>query len=180
MLIGYFRLYSDGDAAAQRRALAEAGCEQVVEEPPGVEDGEAHPELGELLARLRRGDVVVVPRLDSLGSSLPEVARQVLHLPPQLGEVAHARFVCGHPHLGKLRRQRFVGVDVLELVHDPGEAIDLPVIERERLADFTGGTLATIGDDVGGHGRAVLAIFLIDMLDHAFAAIAARRGSSAR
>ncbi len=79
MLIGYFRSCSvhEGQAAAQRRALAEAGCEQVVEERSVVEHGDEQPELRGLLARLQAGDVVVVPRLDSLGRSLPKV---VLHV----------------------------------------------------------------------------------------------------
>jgi len=82
VLIGYLRLCPGGDvdAAAHRRALAEAGCEQIVEEPLGAEDGGAHLELRGLLARLRPGDVVVVPQLDSLGGSLPEVVQQVQQL----------------------------------------------------------------------------------------------------
>ena len=80
VLIGYFRPCPDDDAAAQRRVLAEAGCEQIVEERLGVDDGDARSELGELLARLHPGDVIVVPGLDSLGSSLSEVARQVQRL----------------------------------------------------------------------------------------------------
>jgi len=82
VLIGYLRLCPGNDvgAATQRRALAEAGCEQVVEEPLGAEDGGAHLELCGLLARLRPGDVVVVPRLDGLGGSLPEVVQQVQRL----------------------------------------------------------------------------------------------------
>jgi len=70
----------DADAGAQRRALAEAGCEQVVEEEPGAEDGGEEPALFGLLARLRAGDVVVVPRLDSLGRSVTDVVRRVQHL----------------------------------------------------------------------------------------------------
>ena len=82
MLIGYFRNCPghEGPAAAQRRSLAEAGCEQVVEEQSGAEHGDEQPELHDLLARLQAGDVVVVPRLDSLGRSLPNVVRNVQRL----------------------------------------------------------------------------------------------------
>jgi len=77
VLIGYFRdcTADDAHAAAQRRALAEVGCEQVVEERPDAEQGNEQPELLGLLARLRAGDVVVVPQLDSLELSLPKVVQ---------------------------------------------------------------------------------------------------------
>jgi len=82
VLIGYLRNCPGYEvpAAAQRRALAEAGCEQVVEEWSGLEHGDEQPELHDLLARLQPGDVVVVPRLDSLGRSLPKVVHHVQSL----------------------------------------------------------------------------------------------------
>jgi len=82
VLIGYVRVApSDGaDRAARHLALAEAGCTQVVEEQPDGDGGGQQPELRDLLARLDRGDVVVVAQLDSLGASLPEVVRWVQRL----------------------------------------------------------------------------------------------------
>ena len=82
MLIGYLQRWpGDGaDAAMQRQALAEAGCWQVVEERPDVAHGGVQPELRDLLARLRPGDIVVIPQLDSLGGSLPEVVQRVLQI----------------------------------------------------------------------------------------------------
>ncbi len=82
VLIGYLRVApgNDDDAAAQRRALAEAGCEQVVDERPGPEDSGERPAFRGLLARLHPGDIVVVPKLDSLGGSLPEMVKQVQQL----------------------------------------------------------------------------------------------------
>jgi DNA invertase Pin-like site-specific DNA recombinase len=82
MLIGYLRVApgDDDDAAAQCRALAEAGCEQVVDERPGLADSDERPAFCNLLARLHPGDIVVVPQLDSLGGSLPEVVKQVQQL----------------------------------------------------------------------------------------------------
>ena len=82
MLIGYFCAdLSDGsDRTTQRRALVEAGCAQVVEELPDLKGGGEQPELHGLLARLRAGDVVVVPHLNSLGRSLPDVVRRVQRL----------------------------------------------------------------------------------------------------
>ncbi len=82
MLIGYLQ-HPPGDhadAAVPRRALTEAGCGQVVEEQPGAEGGDAQPELDGLLTRLQAGDVLVVPQLDSLGSSVPKVVQHVQQL----------------------------------------------------------------------------------------------------
>ena len=79
VLIGYLRVGPDDDThvAAQRQALAEAGCERVVEDWPASEQGGGQAELHNLLACLRPGDTLVVPRLDSLGHSPPELAGRV-------------------------------------------------------------------------------------------------------
>ena len=78
MLIGYLRRRAaDNDAlAAQRKALADAGCKQIVEDVSSKRGGE-QAELRRLLNNLQVGDVVVVPELGSLGRSLPKVARRV-------------------------------------------------------------------------------------------------------
>jgi len=60
-------------------ALAQAGCEQIVEEQPDVDGNGQQLELHGLLARLQAGDVVV-PQLDGLGRSLPDVVRWVQRL----------------------------------------------------------------------------------------------------
>ena len=81
MLIGYLRIHpNEARVEAHRRALVEAGCERIVEEPPSAEDGDDQPALRDLITRLRPGDVVVVSQLDSLGSSLAEVVQQVHQL----------------------------------------------------------------------------------------------------
>src|SRR5690349_12272490 len=54
-----------------------------------------------------------------------------------------------------------------------GEAIEDVAGDVERLADFARGTASAKGDDVGGHGGAVLAVTAIDFLNDALAAIAA-------
>jgi transposase-like protein len=79
VLIGYLRDPSgdNANAAAQRRALTEAGCKQVVEEPSGLDQGHRQSELHALFARLQAGDVVVVPQLDTLGRCLNDVVRWV-------------------------------------------------------------------------------------------------------
>ena len=79
MLIGYIRdPPGSADAGAQRRALAGAGCGEVVQEPAGTTD--VQPALHGLLARLRPGDTLMVATLDSLGVFLPGVARRVHQL----------------------------------------------------------------------------------------------------
>ncbi len=106
---------------------------------------------------------------------LAQVARQVLHLPPQLGEMPHARLVAGHAGLGEALRQRLVRIDELELVHHLGQPIDLPFVQVERLSHLARRTLAAIRDHVGRHGGAVLPVFLVHVLDHALAPGAARQ-----
>jgi len=77
VLIGYFRTRTDheGTASAQRQALADAGCTQIVEDLASGRHWE-QPELRRVLNKLHPGDVVVVPQLDGLGRSLTEVVRR--------------------------------------------------------------------------------------------------------
>ncbi len=77
MLISYLRPCDEPgtELGAHRRALADAGCGRVVKEPLGAEDGGAQPELDGLLGRLQPGDVLVVPQLNSLARSLPDLVR---------------------------------------------------------------------------------------------------------
>jgi len=79
VLIGSLRVGPDDDThvAALRQALAEAGCERVVEDRAISAEGGGQAELHNLLTRLRPGDTLVVPRLDSLGRSPPELAGRV-------------------------------------------------------------------------------------------------------
>lgn len=69
-LIGYARVSTaDQDLAAQRQALEAAGCTEIVAETASGAAA-ARPELARLLARIRRGDTLVVVRLDRLARSL--------------------------------------------------------------------------------------------------------------
>ena len=76
MLIGYIRaMRGDEDGLlAQRQALQDAGCEQLVEDPAARDQWE-QPGLREVLDRLGESDVVVVCRLECLGRSLQDVVR---------------------------------------------------------------------------------------------------------
>ena len=73
MLIGYARVStSDQDTAAQSAALKAAGCEVVFREKASGGRWD-RPELHKLLGELRKGDVIVVWKLDHLSRSLRDV-----------------------------------------------------------------------------------------------------------
>jgi DNA invertase Pin-like site-specific DNA recombinase len=82
MQIGYARVSTDDqDTAAQAAALKVAGCERVYREKASSGRWD-RPELHRLLDQLRKGDVLVVWKLDRLSRSL----RDVLTLMERLGE----------------------------------------------------------------------------------------------
>jgi hypothetical protein len=73
MLIGYARVSTDDQHLdLQRDALAKAGCERVFEDTASGAKAE-RTGLTALLATLRRGDTVVIWRLDRLGRSLKDL-----------------------------------------------------------------------------------------------------------
>lgn len=74
MLVGYARVSAvDQDTALQLEALRHAGITRVFSEKrSGVA---SRPELGRLLWCLRRGDVVVVYKVDRLARSLSDLLR---------------------------------------------------------------------------------------------------------
>jgi len=81
VLIGYLcgRTIDNDALAAQRKTLAGAGCERVVEDVSSKRSGE-QTELRRMLNNLQVGKVVVVPELGDLGRLLPEVARCLEHI----------------------------------------------------------------------------------------------------
>ena len=73
MLLGYARVSTqDQDVAAQLAALKAFGCELVFQEKASGGRWD-RPELHRLLGRLRKGDVLVVWKLDRLSRSLKDV-----------------------------------------------------------------------------------------------------------
>jgi DNA invertase Pin-like site-specific DNA recombinase len=67
---GYARVSTEGqDLEPQLAALRKAGCSEIIEEKASGTD-RARPELANLLGRLRRGDTLVVVRIDRLARSL--------------------------------------------------------------------------------------------------------------
>ena len=77
MKIGYARVSTDDqNLDLQRHALEAAGCRTIEEETiSGART--SRPVLDALLARLKKGDVLVVWRLDRLGRSLPHLIEVV-------------------------------------------------------------------------------------------------------
>ncbi len=82
MMIGYARVSTeDQDTAAQVAALKAGGCERIYREKASGGRWD-RPELHRLLDQLRKGDVLVVWKLDRLSRSL----RDVLTIMERLGE----------------------------------------------------------------------------------------------
>jgi DNA invertase Pin-like site-specific DNA recombinase len=82
MLIGYARVSKDEqETAAQVTALKGAGCERIYREKASGGRWD-RPELQRLLDNLRKGDVLVVWKLDRLSRSL----RDVLTIMERLGD----------------------------------------------------------------------------------------------
>jgi len=81
MKLGYARVSTnEQDTAAQVSALKSAGCEKIFREKASGGRWD-RPELHRLLDQLRKGDVLVVARLDRLSRSLRDVLAIIEKLP---------------------------------------------------------------------------------------------------
>ena len=112
-------------------------------------------------------------QIDHAAGVLAEMARQILNHDAQLEKFADLQVLEVEAGVSELAREGVVGILVFPGADEAGEAIQSFGIERKRFADFARGGAAAIGDDVGGHGRAELAVALVDVLNGALALIAA-------
>ena len=79
-LIGYARVSTtEQNLALQRNALAKAGCEEIHEDQASGAKAE-RPGLAEALGHVRRGDTLVVWKLDRLGRSMAHLIETVRKL----------------------------------------------------------------------------------------------------
>ena len=77
-LVGYARCSTDRqDLTAQRQALAELGVspERVYVDKGLTGTNRARPGLDQAMAAVRKGDTLVVPKLDRLARSVPDARR---------------------------------------------------------------------------------------------------------
>ena len=79
-LVGYARVSTaEQDTALQTDALRQAGCERIFEDTASGAKTD-RPGLTDALAYLRKGDALVVWRLDRLGRSLPHLIETIADL----------------------------------------------------------------------------------------------------
>ena len=77
MLVGYARTSTDDqNLDLQRDALKIAGCERLFEDQASGAKTERHG-LGSMISMLRKGDTVIIWRLDRLGRSLKDLIQLV-------------------------------------------------------------------------------------------------------
>src|ERR1700683_1013581 len=73
----------------------------------------------------------------------------------------------------KMAIERVAFIFILPRAYKAREAIEHFRLERERLADFAGSRTPTIRDHIGRHSRAQFSIAFVNVLNGAFALIAA-------
>jgi len=80
MLIGYARVSTyDQNLDLQKDALTDAGCERIIQETASGKNTERHG-LNSIKEVLRKGDTLVVWRLDRLGRSLKDLIEWINYL----------------------------------------------------------------------------------------------------
>ncbi len=126
--------------------------------------------------RLERHNGIELPLADHHAARvLAQVARQVLHSQIQLEKFADARVAQIQAGIAELALGRVFRIFPFPRAHQAGELLDRCDLEPQRLAHLARRRTAAIRDDVGGHGRAQLAVAIVDVLDDALALVARRQ-----
>lgn len=90
MKIGYARVSSAGQSLeVQLEQLAAAGCDKIFQEKKSGRSTDERHELARAIEHLRKGDVLIVTRLDRLARSVPDLYAILA----ELGDTG-AGFVC--------------------------------------------------------------------------------------
>ncbi len=82
-------------------------------------------------------------------------------------------FVGREAGFAKLALGGFLGIGPAPGGDQTRDASEIRFVEAQHFADVANGGAAAIGDDVGGHGGAELAVAFVDILNGALALIAA-------
>lgn len=81
MFVGYARVSTqDQDTALQMDALIKVGCEVIFQEKASGASRRGRAELAKCLASLRKGDVLVVYKIDRIARSLFDLLDMLRHL----------------------------------------------------------------------------------------------------
>jgi DNA invertase Pin-like site-specific DNA recombinase len=125
MIVGYARVSTEGQSLdAQLAALKAAGCVKTWREK--VSGVRAHrPQLAKLMASLKRGDVVLVTKLDRLGRS----TRELLDLIHRIDQAGAAFRSLGDPLFDTSTSQGRLLVTMLAAIAE---------FERELIRERTG------------------------------------------
>ena len=104
---------------------------------------------------------------------LTQVPRQILHGLVQVQKFAYARILKVQAGIAEMPLGRVAGVLPFPRPHQTRQAIQRHNFEAQRLAHLARRRFPAIRNYVGRHGRAQLAVALVDILDGALALIAA-------
>src|SRR5437016_14229886 len=101
------------------------------------------------------------------------MTRQILDGFAEFEILAQSRMTQVQTGIAKAAIERVVLIAVLPGAHNGRQSIQGFRFKAQSFAHLAGGEAAAISNDIGSHGGATLTILTIDVLDHAFALIAA-------
>src|SRR2546423_3676355 len=100
---------------------------------------------------------------------------QILNCFAQFKIFSNARMTQVQASIAEAVIECVIRIAVLPVRYGRRKFVQCFLIKAEHFADFSRSHTAAIRNDVGGHGRAALAIASIQILDYGFAVVAARK-----